>query len=177
MPSEFTLRIRGFDEFTISEQKYRAIENDLMQRRDILLRAGDYVFNARNFISSRKRWIPEKPTNIDIPEISEEQRQLNLRRLRWSKRYILHKRKDTAGLPEEEWEGFRQWVAWYESPEQRDRRTKRKAFRKEFFDVHFASHEEEDACFTSWSKATAPEADPRMYFRQDHTPEALGLRR
>lgn len=172
----YHLRITGNEIVDINEDEYRLIEHDILARADKMIQAGGVVFSARDVRRVRSSWHTDVPDNYQqvVPEITDEMRTRNLRRMRWVKVYLSWQPFET--LPPEERDGYQRFVDWYQSEAQIAKRAHRKAFRKEFFDVELRDVTEFDACFASWSAATDDQADPRAYHRSNHTPQALGLR-
>lgn len=177
MAKTYHLKITGGDTVDVPENEFRLIEEAVYNKREGMVKVGDMMFSPRDVRRVTSSYDTATPTFYeDRPEVSDEQRRKNVRRLRWLRTYFFQRYNVINNIPREEWGEYRQFVKWYQSAIQGERREKKQAFRKEFFDVAFQNSEEFDACFKSWLKATDPQVDPREYRRDDHTPNALGFR-
>lgn len=178
MPKIYHLRLVGGDSINVPESEYRHIESDIMSKSDRMVRASGTAFSARDVKRVTSSFEVEVPNNWqeEHPEITDEMRSNNLRRMRWVRNYIFNKNRTDSSIPDDEKEGYKKFVSWYESDTQKARRAKKGEFRKEFFDVYFETHEETEASYQAWLTATIPEADPREYNRDKLTPVALGTR-
>ncbi|MGI8635211.1 MAG: hypothetical protein ACR2KZ_07390 [Segetibacter sp.] len=178
MAKTYHIKLTGSQAIDVPESDYRLIENDIYQRADKMIRAAGVMFSARDVrrVSSSYEYDQMLDFTASVPEISDEQQAINLRRMRWLRARFFPYHSKAKPILADEQAGYDKWVAWYAEEPQVQRRAKRQAFHHEYFDTYFVDANEVDACFQSWLKATDPHVDPRSYHRENHTPQALGFR-
>lgn len=128
---------------------------------DEVVEFGGTLFRCSDVKRVTKEWVTDYKAESPKPvELSEEERQRAMRRLRWIRTYILTFRQGSslegaieAGkriLSEDEHEGYERFVRWYQSPEQTEQRQLRDQFRSETFDTHYPTHEAFGRAFKVW---------------------------
>lgn len=159
MKTYYTIYFRGRDQDPVSlpEAAYAPIEATILDRRAILLKAGDATFNPKDIRYVKKERQPDHLPAVDVPEISEEQRQSNLKRLTVLREVFFSR----GSAPVKEWAN-----PWSEDdPRSTMSRDERRAFQKEFFDVLFETHDDEAQAAAYWLPYHRGYRDPRAFDR------------
>ncbi len=147
----------GLDPVSVPERTFTTIERDVVDRRDVLLNYNGIMFNAKDVSYCRRVSMPESSDTFPgdgYPEISEEQRQSNLRRLSVLRETFFSRDRRV---------GKQEWANPYEDDDIRAHmsREERQAFRKAHFDTCLPNHEEEQEAMRRWLPVYRGQVDPR----------------
>jgi len=164
---QYRLKFRGKDEPDVFMPAHTVDSQGLLSKfmkSDEVISWDGSIFRLSDIKRVTKEWVvdykSEAPQELDL---TEAQRQHNIRRLRWVKVYMVaHKAGRTpesrlevalSKLPEDEAEGYTKFFNWFHSPEQTERRELRDEFRRTHFDTFFPTHEAFDRAFQNWLEA------------------------
>lgn len=181
MAKEFTIKIRGMEPFTVSEDIFRTVQEDLEDRRDVMIKIAGRMFNAKNFEHLRSQTISEAPPGWEEahPEITDEMRAQNIKRLEVIRALLFNpswKDDKFVARDAEQQRWYDEWKAFKETGDYpksgwrgrlRLNKTDYRAFQKEFFDVYIPDHEFEELLCRLWLPyhRQNPNIDPRKYDR------------
>ncbi len=158
MKTYFTIYFKSsaLSPLSVPEAAYDQMREDIMARRDMLIEYRDVTFNPKLDVRYIKReQQPDRIADTDYPEISEEQRQNNLKRLAVLREVFFSR----GSAPVQEWAN--PWSA--DDPRSGMSRDERRAFQKEFFDVLFETHDDEAQAAAYWLPYHRGHRDPRGF--------------
>ena len=153
----FNIYFKGshLDPISMPEAVYDTYRDAILSKEDTLIEHRDVTFNPKDIrYVKRVETYPDVPQH-DYPEISEEKRQENLRRLAVLRELFFSGRRPR---PED-------WVNPYSDRRSVMTREELRAFDKEFFDVLFETHEEREKASAVWLSFHRGQRDPRDYDR------------
>lgn len=159
MKYQHQIHLKNRETIMIDSARFSAIESAIMDRKDLMLKIDEHYFNAKDVAFVKRVYAPDyqQVTDYTMPDITDEQRADNLRKLAVLKAMFFEKRKDKN----------LEWVNPYsDGVKETMTREELRAFRQEFFDQYFASDAAEDRAMMRWLPYHRGQRDPRAYQRQ-----------
>lgn len=167
----------GTEKFQITEAEHGSLQRLIhaKERGMFATESGSFLIERVNSIKPLN-FVDYSQPEIKREYVSEAQRQKNIRRLHIAKLWLKRKQNPAMLIEPADQADLDKFAAWMDSDVKKNRMALKLAFKQEFYDVEFADNDELEYCFQSWLPFHDGSRDPRGYSRDDHTPEALGLR-